>query len=90
MVFISFIINGMDVIKGSIVRTIVIFATGLCALAMYLAVVFYEWGFSFSKMPGAYIEILAVIGTIVAFILMTFPVIQNKLPKKAAVARTLQ
>lgn len=99
--FISFIINGMDVIKGSVVRTIVIFATyivsvillekkpkvffatGLGALSMYLAVVFYEWGFSFSKMPGAYIEMLAVIGTMVAFILMAFPVIQNKLQEKA-------
>ena len=32
--FISFIINGMDVIKGSVVRTIVIFATYIVSVIL--------------------------------------------------------
>ncbi|MGN0374812.1 MAG: hypothetical protein ACI4EN_04870 [Butyrivibrio sp.] len=100
--FMTFIVNGMSVVLGSIARTVVIFATyilsvillekkpkvffatGLGALSMYLAVVFYNWGFRFLKMPGAYIEIIAVIGTMVAYVLMTIKALLNESPEKAS------
>lgn len=105
-IIITIIINGMNVIRGSIIRTVVIFATyivsviflekkpkiffitGLCALSMYLAVVFYEWGFRFSKMPGAYVEILAVIGTMVAYVLMTIIALNDNLMNKKLKKKT--
>ena len=48
----------------------VFFATGLLSLTMYLAVIFHEWGFKLSRMPGPYVAIILVIANIVAFVLI--------------------
>ena len=48
----------------------VFFATGLLSLTMYLAVIFYEWGFKMSRMPGPYVAVILVIANIVAFVLI--------------------
>ena len=103
----TFYINGMNVVEGNIIRTVVIFTTyivsviflekkpkiffptGLCALSLYLAVVFYEWGFELYKMPGVYIEILAVIGTMIAYVLTAIKALQDDLTNKITKKKTV-
>lgn len=48
----------------------VFFVTGLLSLTMYLAVIFHEWGFKMSRMPGPYVAVILVIANIVAFVLI--------------------